>query len=210
MLWLGGDWAWVQGWTFAAWLIGLYAVITTWMHLKNPALLAERRRPGQSTDGRGQPAADRWLVLAIFVGFAAWIVVMPLDARRFGWTAPFSAAVQGLGLVCLALAALLLFRAVYDNTFLSGVVRVQEDRGQQVVSTGAYGVVRHPMYLGMALMFVGAPLLLSSRGGVVIAVLLVLVLCARIVREERLLVDDLAGYADYRRKVRYRLLPLVW
>jgi protein-S-isoprenylcysteine O-methyltransferase Ste14 len=208
LLVLGGDAGWRQAWIFAAWLVGLYIVITLWMHMKDPALLAERRRP--STGGNGQSGTDRGLVLAIFAGFAVWIVLMPLDARRFGWSPSLPSAVQWLGGGLLALSAWLLFRAVYDNTFLSGVVRVQDNRGQQVVSTGAYGVVRHPMYLGMALMFVGAPLLLGSLAGLVIAALLVAVLCARIVGEERVLVDGLEGYAEYQKTVRYRLVPFVW
>jgi protein-S-isoprenylcysteine O-methyltransferase Ste14 len=96
------------------------------------------------------------------------------------------------------------------TTFLSVLTRVQADRKQRVVSTGVYGFVRHPMYLGMLLMFTGAPFLLGSRLGLVIAAAIVLILAVRITREERLLADELDGYEEYRRRVRYRLLPLIW
>jgi protein-S-isoprenylcysteine O-methyltransferase Ste14 len=89
-------------------------------------------------------------------------------------------------------------------------VRVQIERKQRVVSTGVYGFVRHPMYLGAVLMFAGAPLLLGSAIGLLPAAAMMLLLGFRIVGEERVLADELEGYAEYRQKVRYRLLPFVW
>jgi protein-S-isoprenylcysteine O-methyltransferase Ste14 len=206
---LAGEARWIEGWLFTGWLIGLYATVTIWMYAKDPALLAERRRP-VSKASTNIERQDRVLVLLLFLGFAVWIVLMPLDAKRFGWTSLFSPRLEGLGGVLLLLSAFFFFRAFHDNTFLSGVTRVQSERKQRVVSTGVYAFVRHPMYLGMVLMFTGGPLLLGSRFGLAVAAAIVLVLAARIIREERLLVDELDGYAEYRRKVRYRLLPLIW
>jgi protein-S-isoprenylcysteine O-methyltransferase Ste14 len=208
---LAGDLRWVQGWLFALWLVGLYLGITIWMHRHDPALLAERRRQAtRSREGVASDRADRALVLLIFVIFAGWIAVMPLDARRYHWTSPVTIAEQAAGGALLGLSAFLLFRSVHDNTFLSGVVRVQSDRKQRVVSTGVYAVVRHPMYLGMLVMFVGAPLLLESRLALIAAAAVALILIVRIAREERLLAAQLDGYAEYRRNVRYRLIPFVW
>ena len=135
---------------------------------------------------------------------------MPLDARRFGWTPGGSLRLKALGGSLLMLSSFFLFRAFHDNTFLSGVARIQSERKQRVVSTGVYGVVRHPMYLGMVLMFVGAPLLLGSRFGLVIAIAVTLLLAVRITREERLMAEAFDGYQEYCRNVRYRLLPFVW
>jgi protein-S-isoprenylcysteine O-methyltransferase Ste14 len=206
---LAGDIRWTEGWLFTGWLIGLYATVTAWMYFKDPALFAERQRrvPKEST---GIEKQDRLLVLLLFLGFAAWIVVMPLDAKRFGWTPAFSLQLKVLGGVLLLLSAFFLFRSFHDNTFLSGVTRVQSERKQHVVSTGVYAFVRHPMYLGMLLMFTGVPFLLGSRLGLVVAAAIVVVLAVRITREERLLGDELDGYEEYRRRVRYRLLPLIW
>ncbi|MGE0445462.1 MAG: isoprenylcysteine carboxylmethyltransferase family protein [Vicinamibacterales bacterium] len=201
-----GDLAWPQAWGFTAWLIGLYALVTIWMHRNDPALLAERRKPSRS----GQSAADRRAVLGLFAGFAAWIVLMPLDARRFRWSPPLPVAVQACGAAILLASGIVLFRAFYDNTFLSGTVRIQSDRQQTTITTGAYAFVRHPMYLGIVLMFFGAPLLLGSVAGLIIAAGIVGLLVARIAAEEQLLDRELAGYTEYRQAVRYRLLPGVW
>jgi protein-S-isoprenylcysteine O-methyltransferase Ste14 len=205
---LAGDARWLEGWLFTGWLLGLYATVTIWMHVKNPELLAERRRRATTTER--EAGSDRGLLLLLFLGFTVWIVLMPLEAKRYQWTPAFSRPVETSGGLLLALSAFFLFRAFRDNTFLSGVVRIQSERKQRVVSTGVYGLVRHPMYLGMVLMFAGAPLLLGSRLGLAAAAAITVVLAVRIHREERLLANELDGYDEYRQKVRYRLFPLIW
>jgi protein-S-isoprenylcysteine O-methyltransferase Ste14 len=204
---LAGDGHWVEGWVFAVWFLALCATVIVWLYYKDPALLAERyRRPGSG----GQKGWDQAVVYAVVVGFAAWIVVMPLDARRFGWTPPLPLGFKAIGGAFLLTSAFLLFRSFHDNTFLSPLVRIQTERKQRVVSTGVYGFVRHPMYLGAILMFVGAPLVLGSMVGLALAAAMTLLVGFRIVGEERLLADELAGYAEYRQKVRHRLLPFIW
>jgi protein-S-isoprenylcysteine O-methyltransferase Ste14 len=204
---LAGDATWLEGWLFAGWFMGLCLTVILWLYRKDPALLAERyRRPGSG----GQSASDQAIVYALALGFAAWIVVMPLDARRFGWTPPLPVWLRAAGGAALLASAALMFRAFRDNTFLSPLVRVQVERRHSVVSTGVYGFVRHPMYLGAVLMFLGGPTLLGSAVGFVVGVAMTLLLAFRIVGEERVLAKELEGYAEYRRKVRYRLMPLVW
>lgn len=204
---VAGDWRWLEAWLFAGWFLVLCATVIVWLYLEDPALLAERyRRPGTG----GQKRRDRVVVYAIVVGFASWIVLMPLDARRFAWTPPPPAGLKVAGVALLLASALLLFRSFRDNTFLSPLVRIQKEREQRVVSTGVYGFVRHPMYLGAVLMFVGTPLLLGSAAGLLLAAAMTLLLAFRIAGEERALADELEGYAEYRQKVRYRLLPFIW
>jgi protein-S-isoprenylcysteine O-methyltransferase Ste14 len=205
-LWLGGDRLWFEGWIFAGWFGALCVVTVTWLYVKNPALLAERSRlPGTG----GQRGWDVLVVVVIMLLFIAWLVGAPLDLRH-GWTARLPRALEAVGAILLVPAAFFLFRALHDNTFASGVVRVQKDRKQQVVSTGVYGVVRHPMYLGALFMLVGMPLLVGSRAALGLAGLFAIVLAGRIVGEERLLARELDGYADYRRRVRWRLVPFIW
>jgi protein-S-isoprenylcysteine O-methyltransferase Ste14 len=207
MLVLAGDARWLEGWVFSGWFVGLCTTVIVWLYRHDPALLAERyRRPGTG----GQKGRDEAVVYALGFVFAAWIVTMPLDARRFGWTPAPPVAAKVLGGVLLLAAAFLMFRAFHDNTFASPLVRVQTERKQRVVSTGVYGFVRHPMYLGAILMFVGAPLLLGSAIGLAWAAVMTGLLAFRIVGEERVLTGELEGYAEYRRRVRFRLLPFVW
>ena len=206
-LWVSGDWGWTAGWFFGVWLVALSAACIVWLYRKDPALLAERyRRPGSG----GQPRADQGIVYGLMCGFIAWFVVPALDARRFGWTPRLPAWVEAAGGVLLVGAAFFIFRSFADNPFASALVRIQTERQHRVVSTGVYGVVRHPMYLGASLMFIGGPLLLGSAWGLLLGAGLVLLLPVRIVGEERLLVRELDGYEAYRRKVRYRLVPGVW
>ena len=94
------------------------------------------------------------------------------------------------------------------NAFAAPVVKIQSD--QQVIDSGPYAVVRHPMYSGALLLFIGLPLLLGSWWGLVLSLVLIVALAWRAVNEERALRDELPGYADYMRRVRYRLVPQVW
>jgi protein-S-isoprenylcysteine O-methyltransferase Ste14 len=119
------------------------------------------------------------------------------------------APVKALGCLMLAGSFFLFFRSYIDNTFLSPLVRVQTDRKQQVISTGVYGFVRHPMYLGGILMFFGAPVLLGSIGGIGTGLALSVLIMARIIGEEAMLTRELEGYGDYMQKVRYRLVPFL-
>jgi protein-S-isoprenylcysteine O-methyltransferase Ste14 len=204
---VAGDVRWLEGWVFATWYVGLCGTVMVWLYRKDPTLLAERyRKPGSG----GQTGRDQAVVYALVVSFAAWIVAMPLDARRFRWSPPFPAGLEVAGVGMLFASALLLFRAFRDNTFLSPLVRIQAERTQRVVSTGVYGFVRHPMYLGAVLMFVGTPLVLGSVAGIGLGLTMTLILAFRIIGEERVLSGELLGYAEYRQNVRYRLVPFIW
>jgi protein-S-isoprenylcysteine O-methyltransferase Ste14 len=207
VLLLAGDGHWPEGWIFDAWLLSVSASVITWLYRKDPALLAERyRRPGSG----GQSRRDAIIVYLLVLGFTAWIALMPLDARRFRWTPPLPLAVEIVGGALLLLSWFFLFRSFTDNTFLSPLVRIQTEREHRVVSTGVYGAVRHPMYLGAILMFLGAPLLVGAATALAVGVALSLLLAVRIVDEEKLLAVELPGYDEYRRRVRHRLVPFVW
>jgi protein-S-isoprenylcysteine O-methyltransferase Ste14 len=207
ILLLSGDLFWTAGWIFSIWFILLCYSTILYLYKKDPALLEERyRKPGTGN----QEGWDRSVVYGIMVGFIAWIVIMPLDAKRFGWSFVFPLWLNILGGAMLAGSFFLFFRSYTDNTFLSPLVRIQEERKQQVVSTGVYGIVRHPMYLGGVLMFAGAPLLLGSGYGLLPGLALTVLLMARIRGEEDLLCRELEGYREYMQKVRYRLVPFLW
>ena len=206
VLWLSGDWRWVEGWIFDVGWVSFIAAIFLWLYYKDPALLAERMRlPGTG----GESHADLAILIGIKVGFLAWLVLSPLDVR-FGWLPRLPLWCEVCGGILLLGGSFFMFRAFTDNTYLSQLVRIQTERGQHVIDTGVYGLVRHPMYLGATLWFVGGALLLGSVCGLLVALAEVLLLVLRIFGEEKLLERDLNGYKEYLQKVRFRLVPHVW
>jgi len=206
LLWLSGDWRWAEGWIFGVCWAALVAAIFLRLYYKDPALFAERlRRPGSG----GESRADLAILLGVKVGLICWVVLSALDAR-FGWMPRLPLWVEICGAVLLLAGSFFMLRALADNTFASQLVRIQTERGQRVVDTGVYGIVRHPMYLGASLWFVGGALLLGSVCGLLVALALVGLLILRIIGEEKLLIHHLEGYGAYIHKVRYRLVPHVW
>jgi len=207
MLFLAGNWRWVEGWLFALWFVAMLEFNIIYLYWKDPALLAERTKaPGTGN----QQSWDKYLMVAILAIALLWLVVLPLDAERFHWSPSFPLWLKILGGVALLPAWYLIERTTMENTFLSAQVRIQGERQQQVITTGVYGLVRHPLYLGCALMMLGAPLLIGSVYGLLISALGLLLLVGRIMGEERMLLEELDGYAAYRKKVKYRLIPFVW
>jgi protein-S-isoprenylcysteine O-methyltransferase Ste14 len=195
---------WIAGWTFLALFVGASVAVTRWLLVHDPGLLEERLRIGKN-----QKWWDKIFVGVIGLLFLAWFAVMPLDAVRFRWT-HVPLALLPVGVLLTSLAFWLFFATFRENPFLSGVVRIQGERGHSVISTGPYRVVRHPMYAAALLLFVGGPLWLGSWWGLAVGALFSTVMALRAVLEERTLTRELAGYEEYRRKVRYRLVPYVW
>jgi protein-S-isoprenylcysteine O-methyltransferase Ste14 len=204
---LSGDAGWLYGWIFVAWFLALCISCIVWLYRHDPALLVERfRKPGTGA----QLGWDRYLFGVLLLLIAAWFVIMPLDAKRYHWTASWPDWARAVGALGMAGSSFFLFRSVTDNTYLSPLVRMQAEREHKLVSSGVYGIVRHPMYFGALLLMCGVPLFLGSGFGLVVGVLTVLTLIVRILGEERMLVRELAGYEQYRHQVRYRLVPGVW
>jgi protein-S-isoprenylcysteine O-methyltransferase Ste14 len=204
---LAGNWRWVEGWIFALWLVIMILFSLIYLYLKDPALLTERTKaPGSDN----QKSWDKILMVTILVLALLWLVILPLDAERFHWSCAFPLWLKILGGVALLLALYLIERSIIDNTYLSTMVRVQSERKQHVITTGVYGFVRHPLYLGCTLMMSGASLLVGSGSGLIVTLVGLLVLVARIIGEEKMLLEELEGYEAYQKKVKYRLIPFVW
>ena len=207
ILLLSGNWFWVEGWLFGIWFITLSISRTVYLYRKDPELLNERsRKPGTGN----QKEWDKYITRLITVIFVVWFFIMPLDAERFMWTVNFPIWLKVLGGILLLISFFFLYRAYTDNTFLSPLVRIQTERKQQVVSTGVYGFVRHPLYLGDALFFIGTPMLFGSKYGILLGVVMLFIIAVRIIGEEKMLIGELEGYADYMDKVKSRLIPFVW
>jgi protein-S-isoprenylcysteine O-methyltransferase Ste14 len=201
-----GTLLWPAGWAFMALFFGFALAIVLWLARKEPELLAERMSsPMQS----GQPLWDKVFVVAVVVFFVAWLILMPLDAVRFGWS-EVPDWLQIFGALGVVLSFYIMFLTFRENAYLALVVKVQEERGQSVVSTGPYRYVRHPMYASTLLFFPGSALLLGSWWGLMFCTVLLGLLVWRIPLEERMLENGLTGYDEYARRVRYRLIPRVW
>ncbi len=201
-----GTFKWIAGWVFMA-LFFIFALVISIMLLRHdPALLEERLRPLIQKD---QPKWDKILMPIVAVVFCGWIALMGLDAVRFRWST-MPVWLQGIGVAGLLWSMYITYATYRENPYLAAVVKIQTDRGHKVVSTGPYAIVRHPLYAGVLLMLPSIALMLGSWYGVAGSVLLIAGISVRAVLEERELQARLPGYADYARRVRFRLVPHVW
>ena len=201
-----GTLAWDAGWVYLIEISITSLAMAFWMLRHNPALLAERMGP---LIQRQQKTWDKILIVSLLVLWAAWFVLMGLDAVRYRWS-DMPPWLQVLGALAIVVSMYIIFLTMRANTFAAPVVKIQAERGHHVVSDGPYAIVRHPMYGGALLLIVGTPLLLGSWWSLAATPAIVLLLAARAVLEERTLARELEGYRDYAGRVRYRLVPFVW
>ncbi|KRR14141.1 isoprenylcysteine carboxyl methyltransferase [Bradyrhizobium jicamae] len=200
-----GSLHWPAAWVFLVVSATIGPACGLWLAKTDPALLAERMRPTFQAD---QPAADKKFMLVFVQATLIWLVAIGLDRRVHASDVPL--VLQGLGLAMYLLSTAFIMWVFRANSFAAPVVKVQAARQHHVVSSGPYAFVRHPMYSGIMLFFVGVPLLLGSWWGVAIAPVFAVLFAIRARIEERALVEGLPGYADYAARVRYRLVPGLW
>lgn len=192
-----------RAWLMLAVFFGCAGLITVWLWLHDKALLERRVKAGPGSEPDPMQNVVQGMAGLVFL---ATFAVPGLD-RRFGWSrAPLAVSLAGDGMI--AAGFLIVFLTFRENTFTSGVIEVAE--GQPVIDSGPYAIVRHPMYAGALIMIAGIPLALGSWWGLIPAALLVPVIVWRLMREEAFLATNLAGYDDYRDRVRHRLAPMVW
>jgi len=201
-----GTFDWVGGWVFLGeTAVGAFA-IALWLAFSDPELLAERIRGGVRD---AQAPWDKIFLGFLRLALPCWIVLMGLDAKRWGLS-HMPVWLNLVGAIFVAAFFVVCWLVFRENSFAAPVVKIQRERGQSVVTTGPYRFVRHPMYSGAILSIIGTPLLLGSWIGLALAPVFVVALALRIGGEERMLRDGLPGYADYMRRVRYRLAPGLW
>ena len=200
-----GTVAWPAAWAYLVTIsavMAVYAVIIVRLH---PELIEERRNPPADAKSWDKP----FVVIVGMVGPVVFVLLAGLD-HRFGWTGPTAAWVQVVGILAVAAGGMITNYAVAANRFFSSVVRIQRDRGHQVIDAGPYRYIRHPGYAGSMVHMIGVSFALGSRVALAAAIVFCLVLAARTALEDRTLRRELDGYADYARRVRFRLLPGVW
>lgn len=198
---------WCMAWIYTALLLAATIGSRLIVLRRSPDTLRERAR---FTSSEGTKTWDRVLVMVVgVIGPAVTMIVAGLD-HRLGWSAKVPLAIQVLAALVIAASYGLAVWAMTENRFFSAVARIQEDRGQYVVSTGPYRFVRHPSYAGAVWASFALPLMPSTLWAFIPAAMMAGATVIRTALEDRMLCEDLEGYRDYTETTRHRLLPGLW
>lgn len=193
-----------QGWLFGGFLLLLFLIQI--VAFRNQTELGrERLKPGPGTKWW-----DKLFLALNGTSYLAIIVIACLDTGRFLWSAPLPVAGYIISYIVFSLSIFAFSWAMWVNKFFSSVVRIQSDRGQEVVQSGPYRFVRHPGYVGGILLALSNSLVFGSFWGLIPAAIVAILIIIRTCLEDVTLQKELPGYADYARRVRYRLLPGIW
>lgn len=204
LFWSAGRVDWWPAWALLAVMLAWVTATAVVILRFNPDLLAERLGP--------RKGGKRWdTAIMSIVGLLglARLIVAGLD-QRFGWTGGFPLATQIAALAVCALSYALVVWATASNAFFSQIVRIQTERDHTVARGGPYQYVRHPAYVGTILFELAVPVLLASWWALIIGGLNAILFVIRTALEDRDLMAELTGYADYAHQVRHRLLPGIW
>ena len=192
-----------QAWVYLAVFAACTILITLYLIKKDRELLAGRVQAGPIAETQRTQQIIQSLASLFFIG----IFIVPGLDFRFGWSnVPPLMSLISDGFV--AIGFYIVFLVFRENSYTRATIEVSAE--QNVITSGPYAVVRHPMYAGAMLLLVFTPIALGSWAGVPISILLILIIVARLLDEERFLKTNLSGYEEYCQKVRYRLLPLIW
>jgi protein-S-isoprenylcysteine O-methyltransferase Ste14 len=203
VFWPAGTFDYWRGWAFIAVFAAATTIPSIYLALTNPAALKRRMQAGPAAETR---PLQKVIISVAFLSMGATMVVSALDFR-FSWSGvPAAISLAGDVLVAVGLGIAML--TTIQNGYASANITVES--GQELVSTGLYAVVRHPMYFGNVVLMLGIPLALGSYWALLFVIPGLAVLAVRIRDEEKVLTQQLAGYRDYARRVHYRLVPYVW
>ena len=203
----GGDLDWWQAWVYSLLIIAAGPGGRIWAERRHPGLMAERQNMEKAQSAK---AWDKVLapLMALSVSFPL-VIVAGLD-HRFGWSPVFPLWLTVLGFLLISLGYAFAAWALAENRFFSSVVRIQTERGHVVCDSGPYRIVRHPGYAGNILALPGIVLALSSMWTLIPAAAALIIAVIRTVLEDQTLQNELPGYRDYARRVRYRLIPGIY
>jgi protein-S-isoprenylcysteine O-methyltransferase Ste14 len=203
----GGDFGWWQAWVYSLLIVAAGPGGRFWAERRHPGLMAERQNMEKAQSAK---TWDKVLapLMALSVSFPL-VIVAGLD-HRFGWSPVFPLWLIVPGFLLISLGYAFASWALAENRFFSSVVRIQVDRGHVVCDTGPYRFVRHPGYAGNILALPGMVLALSSMWTLIPAAVALIIAVIRTVLEDQTLQDELPGYSDYARRVRYRLIPGIY
>lgn len=202
-----GTWHWPRAWILLGLTALSTAMSTAYLNAISPEIVKERWKPPIQ---KGQPLADKVLLLLFILLYLGTIVLTALDVFRWQLLPRPGVTLSSIGLILYIASWVLITRVLRENPFASAAVRYQAERHQRVIDTGPYAVVRHPMYAGAIPLILGLPLWLESYAATLAGILVCTVMSARIPLEESFLRRSLPGYDDYMGRVRWRLVPGIW
>ncbi len=208
LMWPAGTWLWWEAWVIVGlWFV--YGLILTLYLIRNdPALLVERLK--LVPIHKDQKTWDKILMGLFFIAGIALYLVPGFDVVRYGWSESLPMWMKIVAIVIHLPCFWLLGWIMRENTFLAQVVKIDKQRGHQVITTGPYALVRHPMYTVVIILLFAVPVALGSRYALLLAVFLTVLLIVRTYLEDRTLHDELEGYPQYAKQTRYRLMPGIW
>ena len=203
----GWDLGWWQGWLYSALLVAAGIGSRMWAEKRHPGLLAERFKFGKAQDVKSW---DKVLAPLMAVSMTFPLVIVAGLDHHFGWSPVFPTWLNILGFILIVLGYTFAGWALAENRFFSTMVRIQTDRGHVVCDSGPYRIVRHPGYAGNILALPGIVLALGSVWTIIPVIVALIIAVIRTALEDKTLQEELPGYRDYVRRVRYRLIPGVF
>ena len=203
----GWDLGWWQGWLYSALLVAAGIGSRMWAEKRHPGLLAERFKSVKAQDVKSW---DKVLAPLMAVSMTFPLVIVAGLDHHFGWSPVFPTWLNILGFILIVLGYTFAGWALAENPFFSSVVRIQTDRGHMVCDSGPYRIVRHPGYAGNILALPGIVLALGSVWTIIPVIVALIIAVIRTALEDKTLQEELPGYRDYVRRVRYRLIPGVF
>jgi len=201
---IAGRWDWTGAWIFSFLYLVFVLVFVVWTMRNDPGLMEERSRRAENVK-----PWDKVILTIYTIMLVGMLFVAALDAGRFRWS-EMPLIWQALGVIALIPQGLLLFWVTATNSYLSRYARIQKDRSQQVVTTGPYKYVRHPMYAAVIPFIICVALVLGSWWALVPGGVIGVLFIIRTTLEDQMLQDELPGYKEYAQRVRYRLIPGIW
>ena len=208
LMWPAGTWYWWEAWV----MVGIWSVFGVVMSLyllrHDPALLAERMKLVPLH--KEQKDWDKAIMVLFFIAGIALYIIPGFDVWRYGWSEPLPLWMKVIAILVHIPCFVLLGWVMRENTYLSQVVKIDQQRGHRVISSGPYALVRHPMYTIVIILLFAVPVALGSRYALILALFLTVLLIVRTYLEDRTLHAELEGYAEYAKHTRFRLVPGIW
>ena len=206
---LAQDWAWIEAWLFIISFVINMTIIYYLINKKNPRVIRNRmklKKVGLTEKTKSSARSDFFIMPLLSIGFIGALLIPPFD-HRFQWS-PIPFVLEIIGLLLMNIGLIIMAIAMVQNAFASKILDI--NKGQQLIDTGIYAHVRHPLYTGAVIMIIGLPIALGSWISLIPAAFGALALIIRIKFEEIMLVKGMDGYEDYRNRVKYKLIPKIY